>query len=113
LRDLAVALGPWLHIVRYEDPDVICALPEAAVLLAFPASGFPGWDDLLETWRTARADGGTSYSFKRWALETLTLPQRERKAANFFRRVLEHADAIAPSSRFDAAFQCVLNYINQ
>jgi hypothetical protein len=113
LRDLAAALRSWLHIVRYEDPDVICALPEAAVLLAYPASGFPGWDELLERWRTARAEGATSHSFKRWALENITLPPKDRMAANFFRRVLEHADATAPSRRFDTAFQQVLDYINQ
>lgn len=113
LRDLATALGPWLRIVRYEDPDVICALPETAVQRAYPASGFQGWDELLGRWRRACSVGETSHSFKRWALETLALPPKDRKPANFFRRVLEHADGLAPGSRFAAAVQQVLGHTKQ
>jgi hypothetical protein len=113
LRDLANALGPWLRIVHYEDPDVICALPETAVQRAYPASGFQGWDDLLGRWHRAYSAGETSHSFKRWALEALALPRKDRWPTNFFRRVLEHADGLAPSGRFDAAVQQILSHSNQ
>lgn len=111
LHDMATALGPWLHIVRYEDPDVICALPESAVQLAYPDAGFTGWDDLLARWRGATSASDTTHSFKRWALETMTLPRKDRLPANFFRHVLEHAGNSIPSSRFNTAVQQILDYL--
>jgi hypothetical protein len=111
LRDLATDLGPWLQIVHYEDPDVICALPEAAVLTAYPDAGFTGWDDLLARWRAATSLGDTTHSFKRWVLEAMVLPRRDRMPANFFRHVLEHAGASVPSCRFNTAVQQVFNHV--
>jgi hypothetical protein len=112
LRDLATDLGSWLQIVHYEDPDVICALPETAVLLAYPDAGFTGWDDLLARWHAATSAGDTTHSFKRWALETMTLPRKERYPANFFRHVLAHAGTSVPSSRFNSAVQQILNHLD-
>ncbi len=111
LRDLANALGTWLQIVHYEDPDVICALPEAAVLAAYPGACFTGWDDLLTQWRAATSADETTYSFKRWALEAMALPRKDRLPANFFRHVLEYADTSVPSSRFNAAVQQILSHL--
>jgi hypothetical protein len=88
LRDLSAALGEALRIVRYEDPDVICALPEAAVRRAFPHARFPGWDLLLTEWRNERDAGSTNDSFKKWALKSTGLPSKERFPTRFFRTVL-------------------------
>lgn len=111
LRDLATALGFSLQIIHYEDPDVICALPEAAVIAAYPDASFKGWDDLLTSWQAAIDAHDTTHSFKRWALETMALPRKDRLPANFFRRVLEHAGTSVPSSRFNAAAQQILNHL--
>lgn len=110
LRDLAKALGDSLRIIRYEDPDVICALPEPAVRLAYPEARFPGWDELLAEWRAARASDATVHSFKRWALENMRLPRSQRMPPTFFRRVLECAGNSAPSSRFRAAVQQLIGH---
>ena len=111
LRDLATALGPWLQIIHYEDPDVICALPEAAVLATYPDASFKGWDDLLTRWQAAISAGDTTHSFKRWALETMALPKKDRLPATFFSRVLEHAGTSVPSIRFNTAVQQILNHL--
>jgi hypothetical protein len=112
LRDLAAALGPWLQVVRYEDPDIICALPEHAVTAAYPEAKFPGWDDLLASWRSAVASQETAHSFKRWALEAMALPKKQRFPSTFFRSVLEHADSSIPNSRLGLVVEQVLNHVN-
>lgn len=108
LRDLAKALGERLHIVRYEDPDVICALPEVAVRAAYPGAQFPGWDALLTTWRCLREAGVTEWPFKRWALEALGVSRKNRFPSVFFSAVLEHSVGIPPSPRFRRAVQQLL-----
>jgi hypothetical protein len=40
--------------IPYDDPDIVCALPEQAVRRAFPQGNFPGWDALVERWRRQR-----------------------------------------------------------
>jgi energy-coupling factor transporter ATP-binding protein EcfA2 len=114
LRDLATALAGWMAIVRYQDPDVICALPEPAVLLAYPQSGFPGWAELLDRWRSAIASGVTSYSFKRWSLEALNLPTRkDRMPGTFFRNVLLHvSNSMKPTEHFADAVNQVLRLVD-
>jgi hypothetical protein len=103
LRDLAVDLGDNLRIVRYEDPDVICALPEDAVRLAYPTLSFPGWDQLLDDWRAALVAGATDHSFKRWSLKTLGLSRKDRMPSVFFRKVLAQDTGCEPHPRFKAA----------
>lgn len=34
--------------IQYEEPDIICALPEQAIRRAYPDKPFPGWDVLKE-----------------------------------------------------------------
>lgn len=105
LRDLAAALGDSLRIVRYPDPDVICALPEAAVRAAYPGLTFPGWGPLLEEWR---GEGETT-PFKRWALAELGVPGSDRKPPTaFFRRVLDHDRGSEPTPNFRAAAKQLL-----
>lgn len=110
LRDLAAALGDNLKVVRYDDPDVICALPEDAVRRAYPAVTFPGWDRLLDDWRHERHSGATDWSFKRWAIAQFGLPKKERTPSAFFRRVLENDAGCAPHPRFRNAAMQVLAY---
>lgn len=96
LRDLSAALGETLRIVRYEDPDVICALPETAVRRAYPKARFPGWDLLLSEWRNEREAGATNDSFKKWVLKSMGLPSKDRFPTRFFRAVL---GALVPSDQ--------------
>jgi hypothetical protein len=42
----------------------------------------------------------------------MTLPGKDRKAAVFFRHVLEHADNAVPSTRFNLAVQQILNHLD-
>lgn len=88
LRDLSAALGEALRIVRYQDPDVICALPETAVRRAYPNARFSGWDSLLSEWRHELAVGATNDSFKKWALKSMGLPSSQRFPTRFFQTVL-------------------------
>jgi hypothetical protein len=110
LRDLAAALGDELKVVRYDDPDVICALPEDAVRRAYPGVVFPGWDQMLHDWRQECASGVTNRPFKRWALERFGLSKKERTPAAFFSRVLEHDAGCVPHLRFRNAAMQVLSY---
>ena len=100
LRDLAADLGNRLHVVRYEDPDVICALPEAAVRAAYPTVDMPGWVPLLEEWEADQAGEDPRTPFKRWVLKRMGLPKRDRMPSRFFQAVLDH-DAIGmPTAGF-------------
>lgn len=103
LRDLAIQLGDSLRVVRYEDPDVICALPEAAVRAAYPDAAFPGWNALLAEWEAAQVGEATRTPFKRWALRRMGLSKRDRMPSRFFHTVLEHDSDRVPSTRFRAA----------
>jgi hypothetical protein len=109
LRDLAGALGDTLRVVRYPDPDVICALPEDAVRTAYPALVFPGWRPLLDQWRST----GETTPFKRWALAELGVPRSDRKPpTGFFRRVLHHDQGGEPTPNFRAAAKQLLAEIS-
>lgn len=108
LRDLAADLGDSLRIVRYPEPDVICALPENAVRLAFPSARFPGWAVLLSEWAAETAAGRTDHPFKRWALGSMGLSKRDRLPAQFFRAVLERADGLDPGPSFQHAAKQLL-----
>jgi hypothetical protein len=112
LRDLAADLGSWLQVVRYEDPDIICALPENAVTAAYPDAKFPGWGDLLASWHSAVASQDTTHSFKRWALEAMELPRKQRFPSAFFRQVLNHSENSIPGDRLNAAVEQILSHIN-
>lgn len=103
LRDLATQLGDSLRVVRYEDPDVICALPEVAVRAAYPGPDFPGWAALLTEWESDLGDADSRPSFKRWALRRMGLPKRERMPTRFFHTVLDHDSSRTPTARFRAA----------
>jgi len=95
LLDLARALGDALRFVRYDDPDVICALPEAAVRRALPAAVFAGWDALLEQWRSEQDkqdDSAPFVPFKRWALKAMGLPKAKQHPTKFFTDVLAHCE---------------------
>lgn len=106
LRDLAVELGNRLRVVRYQDPDVICALPEAAVRAAYPAADMPGWDSLLAEWEAQQAGQDPRTPFKRWVLKRMGLPKRDRMPSRFFKVVLDHDIIGVPSARFhNAAMQ--------
>lgn len=124
LRDLSAAIGPALSFVRYEDPDVICALPESAVRRAFPSARFPGWAQLLQEWETYcqdPSDAGSSGSesaeerhvFKRWAPRAMGVAKRDRKPASFFAKVLSACEpGDRPGRRFAAAAQQALALID-
>lgn len=107
LRDLARELGDDLRIVRYEDPDVICALPESAVRAAYPDADFPGWDALLLEWSEA-CTGSDWVPFKKWVLKRMGLGKRDRFAARFFRCVLASDHEGQPMPRFRHAAMQVL-----
>ena len=111
LRDLSIAMGPHLRFARYEDPDVICALPEAAVRRAFPEADFPGWTALLEEWAE---DGEPEVSFKRWSLKRLGVSKKQRMPSVFFRAVLAHRfEGDEPGRRFTAAAKQVLALVQE
>jgi len=125
LRDLCAAVGPGFSFVRYEDPDVICGLPEAAVRRAFPDSRFPGWRELLREWEAycqaapgpdSHGSGGAAdgkHVFKRWAPQAMGLPKRDRKPAAFFGQVLAACQpGDRPGHRFAAAAQQALALID-
>lgn len=110
LRDLAAALHDRLDIVRYEDPDVICALPEEAVRSAYPTAKFPGWVTMLAEWEIAVEAGDTDLPFKKWALKSMELPSRQRQPTIFFRAVLEKSEGTLPGERFrDAVAQILVS----
>lgn len=113
LRDLFTVLGDSLRIVRYEDPDVICALPEAAVRRAYPSTQFRGWATLLQEWGSERESGHTSDSFKKWALKAIGLPSRERHPTRFFRKVLDASQSSdQPGKNFKNAVKQVLAQVD-
>jgi hypothetical protein len=113
LRDLSAALGADLSIVRYEDPDIICGLPEAAVHRAFPSAKFPGWNELLSNWLQARQLGETQDSFKKWALGGMGLPKKDRYPPTFFRAVLAATTpADRPGRRLEQAVKQALALVD-
>jgi hypothetical protein len=104
LLDLAREIGDALHFVRYDDPDIICALPETAVNRAFPAAIFPGWDELLRRWRDETRDADPFVPFKKWALKAMGLPASKRHPTTFFTQVLAHCEpGDEPHPRFRRA----------
>lgn len=109
LRDLAGQLGDGLRVVRYEDPDVICALPEPAVRVAYPHADFPGWTSLLDEWEAEQAGDPARVPFKRWALKRMGLPKRDRMPTRFFKTVLQHDVGLVPTQRFSAAAKQLLS----
>lgn len=52
--------GHPLEVVAYEDPDIICGLPEAAVARAFPKAAFTAWSPVIESFRIARDKAHTA-----------------------------------------------------
>jgi predicted ATPase len=105
LRSLAGAIGSDLKVIRYPDPDVICALSEEAVRAAYPGLDFPGWPDLLKRWE----ESGRPKSFKSWALAEIRVPGNDRKPpSRFFRNVLEHAAGTKAEPTFRAAVKQLL-----
>lgn len=61
--------GTPAHAVPYEDPDIIAALPEAAVRRAFPEARPFTWARLIEMWRALRKKP----NFKAFAMVQLGL----------------------------------------
>jgi len=113
LRDLSAALGADLSLVRYEDPDIICALPEAAVHRAFPSAKFPGWDELLGSWSQTRQRGETQDTFKKWAIGSMGLPKKDRYPPTFFRSVLAATiPADRPGRRLEQAIKQALALVD-
>ncbi|MFD6694952.1 AAA family ATPase [Micromonospora aurantiaca (nom. illeg.)] len=114
LLDLSTHLGDRLRFVRYDDPDVICALPENAVRRAYPAATFPGWDTLLQRWKEERTSTGASSPFKRWALKAMALPKAKRFPTAFFSDVIEHCrPEDVPHARFQRAAEQLLELVEQ
>lgn len=109
LRSLAIELGDALRVVRYEDPDVICALSEMAVRDAYPTAYFPGWAVLLCEWEAAQAQSAEKVPFKKWALKRMGLPKRDRMPPRFFHLVLEHDRDRTPTARFANAAKQLLS----
>src|SRR3954453_10750178 len=106
LHDLVNDLDGAMRFVRYEEPDVICALPEDAVRRAFPEAGFPGWDALLARWRDSDA---ADKPFKRYALGQFGLSKSLRTPSAFFRAVLNAAEPFdRPTRPFTAAVKQAL-----
>lgn len=111
LRDLTDDLDGAVGFVRYEEPDVICALPEDAVRRAFPGSAFPGWDALLARWRDSDA---ADKPFKRYALGQFGLPKPQRTPSSFFRAVLDAAEpSDRPTRSFAAAVKQALGMVTE
>ncbi len=111
LRDLVDDLDGAVYFVRYEEPDVICALPEAAVRRAFPDADFHGWEALLTRWRESEA---SDKPFKRYALTQFGLPKRLRTPSAFFQRVLNAAEpSDQPTRPFTAAVKQALGLVSQ
>lgn len=111
LRDLTDDLDGAVGFVRYEEPDVICALPEDAVRRAFPDAAFPGWDALLTRWRGSDA---ADKPFKRFAVGQFGLPKPQRTPAAFFRAVLAAAEpSDRPTRPFAAAVKQALGMVTE
>ncbi|MEU8078775.1 AAA family ATPase [Catellatospora citrea] len=114
LLELATNVNERLRFVRYDDPDVICALPEPAVRRAFPNADFPGWDELLRRWQTDCADADAPVPFKKWVLRTLGLPKSKRLPSAFFSDVLaECGPEDMPHPRFQGAAEQLLAAVDQ
>lgn len=76
----------------YEEPDVLCALPETAVLRAFPDAIFDGWTSLVAAWKRSPRE-----NFKAFALREMGI---SLSAGGFLHRVLKHTlpdDAPSPA----------------
>jgi len=83
LLDHAQGAGfPITHAPFYL-PDMVAALPEAAVRRAFPDSPFTGWQPIVDAWR-AKAENRPG--FKAYALKRLHL--RQLDPDSFVDRVL-------------------------
>lgn len=88
--------GADVQEIIYDEPDVVCALPEAAVRRAFPSARFPGWDQL-------KRDHGGKFGFKGLALESMGL--KGTKPTDFVTQVLR---VVEPEERPSPAFQRVV-----
>ncbi|MFE0454243.1 AAA family ATPase [Streptomyces sp. NPDC058914] len=112
LLDLSRHLGDHLRFVRYDDPDVICALPESAVRRTFPEATFPGWDLLLRQWKEEQATAETPTPFKKWALKAMGLPKAKRFPTAFFSDVIAQClpDDV-PHPRFQHAAEQLLKLV--
>jgi hypothetical protein len=81
-------------VIRYEEPDVMCALPETAVRRAYPESRFPGWPELISSWRRS-----TRKHFKEWALRRIGI---DNGPSTFIETVLAACSTDdKPSEAFD------------
>jgi hypothetical protein len=81
--------GAEVRSVQYDEPDIICALPESAVRRAYRDKPFPGWSDLISR------HGGKS-DFKGHALAAMGLTGTN--PGQFVREVLNFtADGEEPS----------------
>jgi hypothetical protein len=93
------ALGA--DVRAYEEPDIICALPPAAVRRAYPHLNFKGWDELVARWRA-----NSGYGFKGWAFTALRL--QGTPPGQFIERVL---DGLEPGETASAALQSTMNEV--
>ncbi len=92
----------WQELERYgvnviadehPYPDVMCALPEDAVIRAFPEADFPGWEELEARYNAKRSDGKRNVrgdNFKTFALREMNLEDRGVIVTAFIDRVLSH-----------------------
>jgi energy-coupling factor transporter ATP-binding protein EcfA2 len=92
LLELARSEGVDLRMVSFAPPDIICALPEAAVRRAFPEARFEGWGPLIGRWRSLNVP-----RFKQWALEQMGLARV--RPTTFVREVLEVCETVERPSR--------------
>ncbi|MFJ1779944.1 AAA family ATPase [Streptomyces anulatus] len=112
LLDLSKHLGDHLRFVRYDDPDVICALPENAVRRTFPKAAFSGWDLLLRQWKEEQATAETPTPFKKWALKAMGLPKAKRFPPTFFGDVIAQClPEDFPHPRFQQAVEQLLKIV--
>lgn len=120
LRDLHEQLTGGLRFIPYNEPDIICALPESAVRRVYPDANFPGWQVLLREWRDLQSDTSQRSStrpipFKRYALERMGLPGSVRKPpTRFFFEVLKGSrKSDAPSKSLSEAVEYLFRLLSE
>jgi hypothetical protein len=96
-----------VHVVTCDIPDVICALPDAAVRRAIPDAAFPGWKTLIAQFGAI----GKEHGFKNWALRKM--PDGLRDQQIFIPQVLGRSlPGELASPPFHSAVMEALSHIN-
>lgn len=97
---------PNLTVVPYADPDIICAMPMAAVRRAYPGYESVSWAEIIESWRSQANPTG----FKAYALKRLHIRDT---ADDFVEKVLlATRPGERPSSQLQQAIDALIGSLN-